>query len=305
MSGEPVAITVVGDPTSTDHPRVLVHALTGFLDAGGAPSLAADHLIQTNESSARILATFDSDLFVDYRARRPAMTFERNHYGSVVIPEIVVRELRDTNNRPFLLMTGPEPDFAWNRFVATVLELAADWRLDFVVGLGAIPWPAPHTRPLDVTAHATDEALISGYRSWVDMLQIPGHLPGLLELRLGEAGFAAYGFAVHVPQYLAQYRYPRAAIRLLRAVSESTQLAFSYDGLDALAVEADKEIAAYLEGSQELRELVEALEARYEAMHATPPEEWSEQNLPSGDEIAAALQAFLADQPGSDDPPVG
>jgi len=283
---------------------VLVHALTGFLDAGGAPGLASDHLLHLNESSARVLATFDSDLFVDYRARRPTMTFERNRYGSVVMPEIVVRELRDVANRPYLLMTGPEPDFAWNRFVVTVLELAADWRLDYVVGLGAIPWPAPHTRPLDVTAHATDEALISGYRPWVDLLQIPGHLPGLLELRLGEAGFAAYGFAVHVPQYLAQYRYPRAAIRLLRAVAESARLNFSYDALESLALEADKEIAAYLEGSQELRELVDALESRYEAMHASQAEEWSEQNLPSGDEIAAALQAFLADQSGSEDPPV-
>jgi hypothetical protein len=170
-----------------------------------------------------------------------------------------------------------------------------------VVGVGAIPWPSPHTRPLDVSAHASDPSLVAGYRTWVDSLQIPGHVPGVLELRLGEAGVPAFGFAVHVPQYLAQYRYPQAALRLLRAVAQATDLDLPTEALESQAAEVEGEIAEYLAGSTELQELVAALEVRYDAVHVAESG-WAEQDLPSGDEIAAALQAFLADQAGPDEP---
>jgi predicted ATP-grasp superfamily ATP-dependent carboligase len=301
VTASPAPYRVVAEPTESAGPRVLVHALTGFLDAGGAPTLAVDHLLENR--SARTLATFDSDVFVDYRARRPVMTYVRDHYDSVVMPEVTVRELVDESGRPFLLMTGPEPDFAWNRFIDSVAALVELWEVARVIALGAIPWPSPHSRPLDVSAHATEPELVAGYRSWVDTLQIPGHLPGVLELRLGESGVAAFGFAVHVPQYLAQYRYPRAAIRLLQALAESTGLSLPVGGLEQLAVDVDAEIADYLSGSAELRELVAALEVRYDAVHgASEGPDWDPQNLPTGDEIAAALQSYLADQPRPDDP---
>lgn len=291
--------TTLGAPTPTSRPRVLVHALTGFLDAGLAPSIAVDHLLDALPH--REVATFDSDAFVDYRARRPLMTYVRDHFESIVMPQIVVHEITDEAGEPFLLLTGPEPDFAWNRFTAGVLDLVSRFEVSAVTGVGAIPWPSPHTRPLDVSAHATDPSLVAGYRSWVDALQIPGHLPGVLELRLGEAGVPAFGYAVHVPQYLAQYRYPQAAIRLLRAVAQGTGLQLPTAALEAQAVDVEGEIAEYLSGSAELQELVAALEARFDAVHVAEAG-WDNEDLPSGDEIAAALQAFLADQPRPDDP---
>jgi predicted ATP-grasp superfamily ATP-dependent carboligase len=292
--------TVLGDPAPTEHPRVLVHVLTGFLDAGAAPTVAVDHLL--DQLPQRTLATFESDDFIDYRARRPLMTYLRDHYDSVAMPEVTLRELTDEGGRPFLLLTGPEPDFAWNRFVRSVIDLVEQWDVSLVSSIGAIPWPAPHTRPLDVTAHATAPELVAAHRSWVDALQIPGHLPGLLELRLGQAGHPAFGYAVHVPQYLAQYRYPRAAIRLLQVLAEGTGLQLPIQGLEEGASGVDAEIAEYLAGSEELRELVAALEVRYDAVHNPPGgTDWDPQDLPSGDEIAEALQAYLADQPGPDD----
>jgi predicted ATP-grasp superfamily ATP-dependent carboligase len=294
----PDAYVVHGAPSPTTRPRVLVHALTGFLDAGLAPSMTVDHLL--DQLPHRELATFDSDAFVDYRARRPLMTYVRDHYDSVVMPQIVVHELDDEAGEPFLLLTGPEPDFAWNRFTEAVLDLVRRFSVSAVATVGAIPWPAPHTRPLDVSAHATDPSLVAGYRSWVDALQIPGHLPGVLELRLGEAGVPAFGYAVHVPQYLAQYRYPQAAIRLLRAVTQGTDLQLPTAALEDTAVEVEREIAEYLSGSNELQELVAALEVRYDAVHVAEAG-WQSEELPSGEEIAAALQAYLADQPRPDD----
>ena len=60
------------DPTRPDlQGVVMVQALDGFIDAGGARKLAADHLLSSLES--RVLARFDHDQLFDYRARRPAV----------------------------------------------------------------------------------------------------------------------------------------------------------------------------------------------------------------------------------------
>ena len=62
---------------------VLLHTLTGFVDAGQAGRLAAEHLLETFEH--RPLATFDVDTLLDYRSRRPPMVFESDHWVSYEI----------------------------------------------------------------------------------------------------------------------------------------------------------------------------------------------------------------------------
>ena len=54
----------------------MVCVLTGFLDAGKAAELAAQHLADLGEG--KVVATFDVDALHDYRARRPPVTFVRD-----------------------------------------------------------------------------------------------------------------------------------------------------------------------------------------------------------------------------------
>ena len=54
---------------------VLIHNLDGFLDAGNAAAIATRALL--DQSTGRVVASFDIDAFYDYRARRPPMTFSR------------------------------------------------------------------------------------------------------------------------------------------------------------------------------------------------------------------------------------
>jgi predicted ATP-grasp superfamily ATP-dependent carboligase len=286
-------------------PLVLVVGMTGFLDAGGAPTSAAEHLL--DQLDHRLLATFDSDALLDYRTHRPVMTYVRDHYDTAVVPEIRLYQMADVQGRAFLLLVGPEPDFAWNAFIEAVTQLVESFGVSLVVGLGAVPWPAPHTRPLDVSAHATDPQRVAGYRAWVSSIQIPGHVGGLLELRLGESGHEAMGFAVHVPQYLAQYGYPRAAVRLLEAVDDATGLSLPIATLAEAARVVDEEIVEHLARSSELAEGVRLLEVRYDAGHDAGHDAGSldelavDGELPSGDDIAASLERYLAERAASDE----
>src|SRR3954453_14766944 len=99
----------------------LVVALTGFLDAGQSADLAAPHL--EGISDGPVVATFDVDQLHDYRARRPAITFSRDHYTGYEAPRLVVRLLRDTGGTPYLLLSGPEPDDRWEAFCRAVREV--------------------------------------------------------------------------------------------------------------------------------------------------------------------------------------
>jgi hypothetical protein len=282
---------------------VLVHSMSGFLDAGSAGRLAVAQLLSTLEH--RPIATFDVDALFDYRARRPRMTFVSDHYESLELPELVMSAVRDAGGTPFLLLHGVEPDLGWQRFVAAVGSLVELLGVRLTVGMHAVPWPAPHTRPVGLTAHATDRTLVAGRTSWVGALEVPGHLAGMLELHLGATGHPAMGYAAHVPHYLAALEYPRAALALLEAVATSTGLVLPLDSLREAADRTDRETDAQIATNPDNVEAVNALEQQYDAFVAQQgvPGQPPYGGLPTGEDIAAQVERFLAemDDRGRDD----
>ena len=161
----------VGEPAERGG-LVLVHDLGGDFDAAHAGTLAGAHLLASLPSE--VIARFDADSLVDYRAHRPRMSFNSDRYESFAAPEILLHALEDDAGRPFLLLHGAEPDYAWERFVAAVAGLAEKLGVTSVIALQAIPMPVPHTRPVTVTAHATRRQLIEQYPVYWGEMRIPG-----------------------------------------------------------------------------------------------------------------------------------
>lgn len=283
---------------------VLLHALTGFVDAGQAGALASAHLLGTMEH--RPLATFDIDQLLDYRSRRPTMLFVEDHWESYADPSLVLHELTDAAGTPFLLLEGAEPDVQWERFIAAVAELVSTFAVRLTIGVHGIPMGVPHTRPTSVTAHATRGELVAGRDAWVGTVQVPGSVVNLLELRLGQSGRDAMGFAVHVPHYLAQADYPEAAAALLENVAAATDLMLPTAPLRTAAEEARVALDEQVAGSPEVAAVVEALERQYdayvEARGGDAPGDVQgllagRRGFPTADELGAELERFLADQP--------
>lgn len=282
---------------------VLLHSLDGFVDAGSAGGLVRDHLLDSLEH--RVIARFDVDALIDYRARRPAMTFDRDHWESYDAPELVVHLMRDGAGSPFLFLTGPEPDRLWDGFAGAVRTLIEQLDVGLTVGFHGIPMGVPHTRPVGLTPHATRPELISK-PSWFEKVQVPGSAAALLELRLGEAGHDAIGFAVHVPHYLAQSGYPAAAVVALEAVIDTTGLDLPLGDLRKAAERTDEEIAEQVTGNDEVEKVVRALEEQYDAFAGAAEHDnllAEDQDMPTADELGAQFERFLAEQDGSDPQP--
>ncbi|GAA6527080.1 PAC2 family protein [Intrasporangium sp. DVR] len=279
------------------HASVLVLALGGFVDAGHTQRLLTEHLLGTHES--QVIASFDVDQLLDYRGRRPTMVFDRDRWESYADPSLLLHRVLDREGVPFLLLAGPEPDYQWARMVEAVMILIRALEVDLTINVHGIPMAVPHTRPLGFTSHGTNRSLLSGNETPFGTVQVPGSFASLLELRLGEAGRDALGFAVHVPHYLGQSEFADAALLGLQRVIAATGLDLDTTALAAAAGRDRDEIARQMEQSEEISAVVHALEQQYDtflegrrhrSLLATDLSD-----LPTADEIGAELEAFLKD----------
>ena len=273
---------------------VLVHSLRGFIDAGKAGLLVAEHLRDLEPIN---VASFDIDELLDYRSRRPEMTFSVNEWTSYDEPYLDLDMVHDATGTPFLLLHGFEPDVRWERYIKTVRGIVERMGVGLTLGAHGIPMAAPHTRPVTVTIHGTRQELMPDTASFIGTVTVPASAQNLMEYRFGQWGLPALNVAVHVPHYLAQSSYPQAAQRALRGIEDISGLQLSPEGLDEAAARADDEIARQMADSEEIQALVAVLEEQYDAFVEQRSQGIPiDGELPSADELGAEFEKFLAQQ---------
>ncbi|MDO5627757.1 MAG: PAC2 family protein [Mobilicoccus sp.] len=278
------------------HAETMVVALGGYIDAGHTQRLLIEHLLRTLDHT--VLATFDVDQLIDYRARRPQMVFSRDQFTSYSDPSLALYRVVDDSGRPFLVLWGPEPDYQWERVCEAILVLAEVLGVRLMVSVHGIPMAVPHTRPIGSTLHGTTDELRADAVPVFGTVTLPGSLQALLEFRAGERGRAAVGYAIHVPHYLAQGDYPAAAAHALDRLVAAAGLDLSPTALEMAAADSSRAIASEVAESAEAAEIVQALETQYDARAAGPgdgmnPDAIDGEALPTGDELGAELEAFL------------
>lgn len=286
---------------------VLVHGLEGFSDAGQAVEGATSHLRENLD--AQLIVEFDADELVDYRARRPHLRYSFDHFAGYSEPTIQIHAVKDASGTPFLLLSGLEPDLRWDRFTESVVDLCGELGVRMSVGLGAMPLSVPHTRPTHSSAHSSDADLIRGFTAWPGEFSIPGNASSLLELRMAEHGIPSAGFTVHVPQYLAQTSYPAAVLDLVGNIGQIADLELPTGTLETAAAEFTEQVDAQIADNPEIRTAVEMMEKQFdefmESRHGSDSLNPGGKPLPSGDELGAEFERFLAEQSGDEGPPAG
>ncbi|WP_326802044.1 PAC2 family protein [Streptomyces sp. NBC_01788] len=281
---------------------VLLYHFDGYIDAGETGDQIVERLLDTQPH--QVVARFDHDRLVDYRARRPLLTFQRDRWSDYEVPGIEVRLVQDATGAPFLLLSGPEPDVEWERFAAAVGQIVERLGVRLSVNFHGIPMGVPHTRPVGLTPHGNRSDLVPGHRSPFEEAQVPGSAEALLEYRLMQAEHDVLGVATHVPHYIARSPYPDAALTALEAITSATGLVLPgiahslRNEAHRTQTEIDRQIR---EGDEELTALVQGLEHQYDAaagaetrgnMLAEPVD------IPSADEIGREFERFLAEREG-------
>jgi hypothetical protein len=284
----------------------LVAALTGFADAGAAVTQLSDYLLDTLDT--QVVATFDNDALLDYRARRPLVYFDQDHLSDYTPATLALYLATDEVGQPFLLLTGYEPDFQWERFTAAVLQLIDILQVKTSTWVHAIPMPVPHTRSIGVTVSGNRAELIESMSVWKPQTQVPANALHLIEYRLQELAHPVAGFVLLIPHYLADTEFPVAAVTALESVSAATGLIFPTERLREDGREFITKIDGQVETNQELGKLVATLEERHDSYMLDNPLRSPltdiDGELPSADDIAAELENFLALRRSGDDDPL-
>lgn len=273
---------------------VLVVALDGWIDAGFAAATAAAALLESIPTEA--YATFDGEVLVDYRARRPRLRIDEGVRGPLVYSEPRLLVGTDPYGTGIALLVGPEPDFRWKAFAEAVAGLAVELEARLVVGLGAFPNGVPHTRPVRLAATASDVALARQVGYVPGSIEVPAGIGDVIGIACSALGIRSVGLWARVPHYVAGMPFAPGAVALIEGLSALSGLAVDLDELRKSAETARRRVDDLIAASDEhaglvrrLEEVVEANEESAGSLGELAPDG----RLPSGDEIAAELERFL------------
>jgi predicted ATP-grasp superfamily ATP-dependent carboligase len=276
---------------------VLVAAFRGWNDGGQGASLAASYLGKL--WSADRFADIDPEGFYDFQATRPQVSLVEGLTRRIDWPEnAFYRASPESLGRDAVLLVGVEPSLRWRTFARLVVGFAQELGVELVVSLGALLADVPHTRPAPVTGSASDPELVERLGLEASRYEGPTGIVGVLHDRCREAGLPSCSLWAAVPHYVSLAPSPRAALALCERlglllgadvdVGELEDAIEAYTQQVTEAISSDSDTVAY----------VEELEQRSDQI--------DEDDLPSGDTLAAELTRFLEErESGNGTPPPG
>jgi proteasome assembly chaperone (PAC2) family protein len=281
-------VLVVDEPTLAD--PLLVVALEGWIDAGFGAATAIAALLEITDSS--IVATFDGEHFLDQRARRPMARIVDGVTAELRWPEIQLRRGLDASGHDLLLLVGPEPDFHWMEFAELVVGLAERFGVRLVVGLGAFPAPAPHTRPvrLAATVPQASQHLLEKVGLVAGELEVPAGIVSALELAFADADIDAITLWARVPHYVATLPYPQASVALLDGLGAIGGLTLDAGTLRKAAEDARSRVNDLVASNPEHASMVAELEATIDEAEGNALDT---SIIPTGEDLARDIERFL------------
>ena len=179
----------------------------------------------------------------------------------------------------------------WRAFSGAVAELARRYRVDLVITMGALLADTPHTRPVPVSATASDDELMERFGLARSTYEGPTGIVGVLHDACARAGLRSASLWAAPPHYISATPNPQAALALLQRLSEMIGTPPGSSELERAASEYALRVASAISDDPDIAGYVQQLE---EAADTADP--------PSGDELAADFERYLREQTdGKDD----
>ena len=265
----------------------MVCAFQGWNDAGDAASSAVSFLASALD--ARRFARIEAEEFYDFQANRPCVSFNDAGKREIVWPTVEVFEASAPRApRDLVLVQGVEPSMRWKAFCRQLIDLAEALGVQLVVSLGALLGDVPHTRPVALTGHASDPALVERLGMQTSTYEGPTGIVGVLHSACLDAGLPSVSLWAGVPHYVAAATNPKAALALVRRVEGIVGVSVDVSELESSAADYERQVGLAVQSDPDIQAFVERLEQAAESEEETSPTD-----VPSGDMIAREFQRFL------------
>jgi predicted ATP-grasp superfamily ATP-dependent carboligase len=265
----------------------MVCAFEGWNDAGDAASSAVAFL--ASALNARSFARIDSEEFYDFQANRPCIRFDEHQTREIKWPTVEIFEAQAPRApRDLVLVQGVEPSMRWRAFSTHLVDLAEALGVQVVVSLGALLGDVPHTRPVAMSGHASDAALLERLGIQASSYEGPTGIVGVLHTACARAGLPSASLWASVPHYVAAAANPKAALALLRRVEVLIGVSVDVSELESSAADYERQVGIAVSSDPDIQAFVERLEQAADSEERSVPDD-----LPSGDIIASEFQRFL------------
>ena len=284
---------VVAELDASPTQPVLLYTLDGHIDSGLVAGLVISDIVDSCELTR--LASFDIDQLVDYRSRRPPMVCGKDGWVAYGRPELVIDLVKDQADTPFLVLYGPEPDFRWEKFAQSVLEIVELLDVRLALGIHGNARMVPHTRPPSVHGPAQVEEADAQYLGIDARLHAPGSAMAMIEFHLRQATCQARTLMADVPTYLSGVPYARAAVAMIEAINRTSGLQLTTERLAESAALSAERFDTEVTKVGELSRTVKELEQRFDKLHTPrviPPKGAASQ-------LVKEIETFLAEQTSS------
>ena len=275
---------------------VMLVALQGLFDISFVATSALDWMLKERDSL--VVADIDPDPFFDFTQQRPHVWFDEDGDRRLRWPENEFAVVRYPEGlRDLVVLNGVEPHLGWATFARCVAEVSRGLGCTLVVSLGAVAEQVPHTRVPRVVGSTTNDALAGLLGLGQPQYQGPTGAAGVLLDELDRASIPSVSLRVGVPHYLASAQHPKSAAALLQHLQHVLGVPTDHrDLVDEIGRWQELHDAA-VSGDGQAAEYVTMLERRHDRS--------LEESLPTGDDLAAELEAYLresGDERG-DEPP--
>jgi proteasome assembly chaperone (PAC2) family protein len=265
----------------------MVCAFQGWNDAGDAASSAVSFL--ASALNARRFARIDSEEFYDFQANRPSIRFGDDERREIKWPTVEISEASAPRApRDLVLVQGVEPSMRWRSFTSHLIDLAEALGVQVVVTMGALLGDVPHTRPVAMSGHASDAALLERLGVHTSSYEGPTGIVGVLHTACAQAGLPSASLWAAVPHYVAAASNPKAALALLRRVEVLIGVSVDVSELETSAADYERQVGMAVSSDPDIQAFVERLEQA-----ADSEEQAGVEDVPSGDILASEFQRFL------------
>ncbi len=273
---------------------VLIAAFRGWNDGAQGASLAGGYLAKT--WNAEKFASIDPEEFYDFQATRPQVSLVDGITRRIDWPDNDFYDAHPEGlGRDALLLLGVEPNLRWRRFSSLIVDLAVEHKVELVVTMGALLADVPHTRPAPVTGTASDTELVERLGLQVSRYEGPTGIVGVLHDACRAASIASVSLWAAVPHYVSLAPSPRAALALCERLGDLLEAPIDTAELEQAVDAYTQRVTEAVSTDEDTAEYVQELERRSEMI--------DEDDLPTGDSLAAELTRFLRERDEEDTPP--
>jgi hypothetical protein len=238
--------------------------------------------------------------FFDFTRYRPTM---KNVDGrrEVKIPNSIIRYAQTENGHDYLFFHLLEPHSNGEDYTDSIMELIQYFKVKRYCRVGAMYDAVPHTRPLLVTGTLGDVKQIkpvANFRVRRSNYQGPTTIMNLLNEGVDGSDIESINFMVHLPQYVQLEEDYAGASRMIEVLSSV------YEGIpsDLAPVRRGqrqyRELSATIERNTELKELIQQMEAHYDAQLDSEDGKTEEVSEPPAS-LSPEIEAFLSELGGT------